>query len=281
MSAQEEVPLSVVCELAHGVAQDIADEVGVDLLHLKGAALDPRLSWPGRTFSDADVLVRPDHIARWLRALTARGWQVETSFEHGSPFAHAATMQHPLWGYLDVHRSWPGLDLSPAEAFDRLWSTRTSIALAALPCAVPQLVDQAVVQCLHAARSGHPMPSSLPAVQACWSQHDLRARVEARVEALRADVGYAVLTGTLDAYASHPDHALWVAISQPQGRVAEWVARVRRERSPVAAARMLGRAFLVNVEHLEVVLGHPPTRVDVAREFARRLRQAAVEVIRR
>lgn len=277
-----EVPLTVVCEFAHGAAQDAADALRIDLLHVKGAALDPRLSWPTRTFSDADVLVRPAQVERWLEALAARGWEVETSFVAGSPFAHASTMVHPTWGYLDVHRWWPGLDLPPDEAFDALWEHRRVDSIAGLRCAVPQLVDQAVIQCLHLARSGQPDLHHHPALQACWSSEDpsLRARIDRRVLELRAEVAYSVLDGTLEHHAGHPDQPLWRAISRDEGRVAEWLARARRERTVTGTLRVLLRAFLVNREHLTAERGRPATRLEVAREFASRLVRGVREMRR-
>ena len=56
------VPLEVRIGFAHASVQWIADRCGADLLHVKGAALDPTLV-PDRGFSDADVLVRPAHVA--------------------------------------------------------------------------------------------------------------------------------------------------------------------------------------------------------------------------
>ncbi|WP_018154912.1 nucleotidyltransferase family protein [Demetria terragena] len=267
------VPLAVVCEMAHGVAQDLADQAGVELLHIKGATLDPELHWQYRAFSDADVLVRPRHVDIFLTTLREHGWQVETSFANGSPFEHATTLIHPVWGYLDVHRWWPGFGLPPQEAFDLMWRQRTTRGLAAVPCAVPDVVDQALIQCLHVARSGWPDPATHPAVLACWTARggELRELIEDRVERLQAHVAYAVLTDDLAAFRGDPDQPLWVAISERKGRVAEWAARARRERTLRGALKVAGRALRVNVEHLDTVRGRPSTRGEVAREFARRL----------
>lgn len=277
------VPLPVVCEFAHAVLQDVADDVAADVLHIKGAALDPSLRHPQRPFSDADVLVRPEHVAAVLEACARRGWRTETSFGSGSPFEHAATLRHPDWGYLDVHRWWPGLGVSPERAFSLLWEERGRRDLAGVACAVPDVVDQALVQCLHVARSGTPSPADHPDVRAVWEapHPQLPERLRARVQELDAVVAFAVVEGDLDRYAGRREYRLWRAIAQDEGRVAEWVGRVRAQRTAQGAWRVARRALLVNTEHLRAVRSGPVRRRDVVREFVRRLAGGAGELVRR
>ena len=68
------VPFSVRVMLGHAAVQRVADLHAVDILHLKGFALDDTVSWEGRVGSDVDVLVRPDQVGRLLGALSASGW---------------------------------------------------------------------------------------------------------------------------------------------------------------------------------------------------------------
>ena len=74
---QEQVDRQVLVTLTHGYVQLLADECGVDLLHLKGRAVDEQL-WqrsasgePGPRYSlDVDVRVRPAHVDRFVRSPT-------------------------------------------------------------------------------------------------------------------------------------------------------------------------------------------------------------------
>ncbi|MBK9697990.1 MAG: nucleotidyltransferase family protein [Propionibacteriaceae bacterium] len=161
------VPLSVRVMLGHAAVQRVADLHAVDILHLKGFALDDTVSWAGRVGSDVDVLVRPDHVGRFLDALSASGWNLSIGFEAGSPFGHAATLLHDVWGYVDVHRLYPGITMSPAAAFDILWGERGESEIAGARCPVPSLAGQAVILVLHAARS-EDKARGLRDVDAAW-----------------------------------------------------------------------------------------------------------------
>ena len=121
---------------AHAVAQSLADDHGLDVLHIKGPAVDERLaaitpdSWEEdqrsavgkRRSTDADVLVRPEQTKRLIDVMVDHGWELRYGFNDGSPFAHAATLEHSLFGYVDLHRRFPGLEVPPQVAFERLWS---------------------------------------------------------------------------------------------------------------------------------------------------------------
>jgi len=78
------IPLLQRTRLAHATLQAIADECGANILHIKGPAVDVALLPPKddapanataeeraipRLSQDADVLVRPAHIKRFLAAL--------------------------------------------------------------------------------------------------------------------------------------------------------------------------------------------------------------------
>ena len=103
-----DVPLSVRLRFGHAAVQHLADSLGVDLLHIKGAAVDPSLRPNGYAGTDVDVMVRPDQFSELDPALRAHGWRLYTTFTSGSPFGHAQTYTHDAWGYIDVHRFFPG-----------------------------------------------------------------------------------------------------------------------------------------------------------------------------
>lgn len=260
--------------LGHAAVQRVADLHGVDILHLKGFALDDTVSWEGRVGSDVDVLVRPDQVGRFLVALTASGWNTLIGFEAGSPFGHAATLLHDVWGYVDVHRHYPGITVPPATAFDELWSEHGEADIAGARCQVPSLAAQAIVLLLHAARSEDKSRGQRD-IDAAWGRASDQQRedVTALVGRLGAEVALAAAIGDLDAFQGRPDHDLWKVVSQGGTRIEEWWARIKAAPSFGAALRLVLRAPLVNVEHLTMVRGRPPTRWEVVQEFfARPLR---------
>jgi hypothetical protein len=270
------VPLSVRVRFAHAVVQRIADADGLDVLHIKGEAIDPSLAAPNRQGTDADVLVRPSHIPRLLDALQAHGWDVYSTFETGSPFGHAVTLQHGLWGHADVHRHFPGATVDPERAFDLLWRDRSTVLLAGVRCAVPSLVGQVAILVLNAARSGRG-PSDL---KAAWepATPQRRADVRALVAALGAEVGFAAATGDLDRYRDRPDYDLWRVTPRGGTRLEEWRARIKAAPDRRAAIRIALRAPLVNVDQLSHQLGRQPTRRDLVRASLDRARQGAREL---
>lgn len=154
------LPFGVLVDFTHADVQAIAADHGVDLLHIKGHALDPTLRrpWPDastgeiRTSIDADVLVRPSHVSRFAAALVAHGWRRLFDFADGSAFEHAATWSLDRLASLDVHRYFPGIEIDPEQAFDILWSARGSIQIAGITCPVPDLSAQRLIVVIHAAR---------------------------------------------------------------------------------------------------------------------------------
>ena len=76
------IPLSVRLRFGNAAVQVLADEIGVDLLHIKGATVDPSLRPVERTGTDVDVIVRPAQVAHCANATgpsTARSSTVRRS----------------------------------------------------------------------------------------------------------------------------------------------------------------------------------------------------------
>lgn len=273
------LPIRVRVALAHAALQVMADETGLEVLHIKGIAVDPALRSDRQSGTDADLLVRPQHVEPLVETMTARGWHRLTSFESGSPFGHAATFQHPFWGHADLHRSFPGLSADPDDAFDRLWASRGTRELAGVPCPVPGAVGQSVILVLNAARGGGLNARRLD-VDAVWGQATIERRreIQALVADLGAETAFAAATGDLERFRGAPDYDLWRIARDGGTRLEEWVARIKaaprlRDRLHVAM-----RAPLVNTDHLGVRLGHTPSRTETLREFvARPLRGLAEE----
>jgi hypothetical protein len=273
--SQVSVPLPVRLRFGHAAVQYLADEIGVDLLHIKGAAVDPSLR-PSQSGSDVDVMVRPSHVDRFDRALRSHGWTLYTTFAYGSPFGHAQTYLHESWGYLDIHRFFPGVRVSPVRAFDRLWTDRHTTEIATVGCPVPSVPAQALLLILNAARS---RGSNHPDVAVAWrdASEVRRIEIEALVADLDAPVAFAAAVGGLEQYRQERDYGLWKVISQGGSRSEEWWARVRAAPSVSHAARVVIRAPLVNVDHLAHRLGHRPTPFEIVAEFFARPARAVGE----
>lgn len=260
------VPLSVRLRLGHAAIQYLADSVGVDVLHIKGAAVDPELRPGGYTGSDVDVMVRPSQVANLDAALRSHGWRLYTTFTSGSPFGHAQTYLHDAWGYVDIHRAFPGIGIAPDAAFERLWDSRQPADIAGARCAVPDLVGQSLLLVLNAARSRAPMRHDLAAV---WTSADdeRRAALRSLAAELHAEVAFAAATGELERYRHAREYRLWKVVSSGGSRSEEWWARVRAAPDLAGALRVVARAPLVNVDHLAARLGRRPTGWEIVVEF--------------
>ena len=269
------VPLSVRLRFGHAAVQHLADSIGADLLHIKGVAVDPSLRPMSRRGSDVDVLVRPEHVAGLDGALRRHGWALYSTFDYGSPFGHAQTYLHDSWGYLDIHRSFPGIRTNPAQAFERMWADRATLTIADVGCFVPSVPAQAVLLILNAARSR----ANRQDVVMAWSSADdeQRRQVEVVVADLDAHVAFAAAVGGLERHRGERDYRLWKVVSEGGSRSEEWWARVRAAPSVSAALHVIARAPLVNVDHLAHRLGRRPTGLEIVAEFFARPARAIGE----
>jgi hypothetical protein len=274
--SQVSVPLPVRLRFGHAAIQYLADEVGADLLHIKGAAVDPSLRPGGYPGSDVDVLVRPDHVGRLDTAMRRHGWRLYSTFEYGSPFGHAQTYLHDAWGHIDVHRFFPGIRLEPRRAFEQFWSERHEIEIAGIGCQVPSVPAQAVLLILNAARS---TGRGQPDVATAWREagDERRAQIRRLVVVLDASVAFAAATGGLEAYRHERDYRLWKITTEGGSRSAEWWARVRAAPDLRSALRVVAQAPRVNIDHLSHSLGRAPTRREIVAEFFRRPAKAIRE----
>lgn len=276
-------PSWVRLSLAHAAVQVLADEHGLDVLHVKGLALDPSLVWRGRASTDVDVLVRPTHVPRLLELLAAHGWRVITSFESASAFEHSVTLWHDQWEHLDLHRAFPGVDRDPARSFDLLWRGRHDRVIAGVRCPVPSVPAQGLLLLLHAARAAG-NPRARQDVEHVWDAAPLivREQIEREVERLGAQVAFSVIRGDLERHRDQPEYALWKVWSTGGTRLDEWRARFAAAPTIRGKLRVAGRSVLVNVEHLRLVRGRAVTRREIIVEFfARPLRGIREELRRR
>lgn len=269
-----QVPLHARIRIGHAVLQVLADDAGIDVLHIKGYAVQPGLYRAGRSSTDVDLLVRPAHATRLLDVIAQHGWRRVTSFRSGSIFEHAAVAWHDTWGYADVHRVMPGVGLDGAAAFERLWATSEFAQIAGVPCRVPSPRHQAMVVVLHDARTPSRAVSADVRHVREHVDDDERAALRAEARAFDAELAWAAATDTLDAFRGHPQYPLWAAVRSGAGRVELLRARVRSARGPLAKAGIVAGAAWPNRDHLRMSLGREPTAADIAGDLRERMRDA-------
>ncbi|MGA4670190.1 nucleotidyltransferase family protein [Propionibacteriaceae bacterium Y1923] len=279
------VPVHLLTHLMHAFLQRVADDHGIDILHIKGPAVHPDL-WhhdeagpvPRRS-TDADVLVRPVDAERFLAHLVAAGCEQRSRFTTGSPFEHAANIWSDHLGHADIHLFMPGIEADPELAFASLWERRDHERIAHQGCATPSVDDQRLVLLLHAGRSGGVNNADKRRV---WDEADdvVRERVRRRAAELDATVGLAAALGELDQYRDHPSYRLWQQFSTPGShtRTDEWVARWEAARTPRQKLSVLVRATRVNTDRMRLDLGREPTRAEVRAATRERYRLALAEV---
>ena len=273
-------PRSVSIRFSHASLQVLAEDHEVDLLHIKGPAIDDSLGGATRSSMDADVLVRPVHVDRLIEVMHDHGWSTQYEFEDGSAFEHAATLVHPFLASVDVHRRFPGMDRDAAAAFERLWADRHSSDIAGLACPVPSLDAQRLILILHAARGGW---LTHPDIQRSWGAATAGEREG--VIRLAGDIGAGVAlaagTGRLDAFVGQPGYELWRVLSTGEpSSVRVWLARVKAEPTVAGALRAAVHLIVPNPRRMRTALGRRPTSMDMARAYVRRARWGSGELVR-
>ena len=277
VDGQVAIPLTARLALGRAAVQVLARDAGAEILHIKGNAVDPSLRAVARSGTDVDMMARPSHVTELDRTLRQHGWVVYSSFAYGSPFEHAQTYWHDTWGYLDLHRWFPGIRLEPEAAFEALWRDRTTMEVGGVTCEVPDVAGQAVILILNTARSGGIAGSELEQAWRDWSP-EFRARVRRLVGVLDAPTAFAAAFGRLSDAAQERDYPLWRVVSLGGSRIDEWRARVAAARTPMDALKIILRAPRVNTEQLRHDLGHPPSSREIASALAGRVAQAAREL---
>jgi len=277
------VPREVLVAFTHAEVEAIAQEHGIDLLHIKGAALDAELRRPMseesgglRTSVDADILVRPTHLALLDRALRAHGWTRLYDFADGSTFEHAATWVTEGLSSLDVHRHFPGIEIDRERAFDLLWANRKDSPVAGVRCSVPDLADQRLIVIIHAARGRSRRDDEDRARAWTTVTEEERDAIEARADELGARVALRAGTGRIETVRGARTYPLWKQLVDSDGsRLSLWWSRVSSAPTLPAAIRTGVRMVLPNTRRMETALGRPPTKGEVARAYGRQARYGA------
>ncbi|MDO5645899.1 MAG: nucleotidyltransferase family protein [Dermabacter sp.] len=269
-------PMATRLRITHALLETLGREAGIRVLHIKGVTLDADLAKNRHASTDCDVLVPPTDAERYCDALATHGWDLRTRFEHGSVFGHAATMYHPVWGTVDVHRSFPGLDTDADATFEAWWQDGREIELGGARLRVPSALDQRVLLLMHAARSPNALTSHDFRVTWEDASADERRALEARAVALGAITPLMILTDTgdgerIDRVRGEPTFHLWDAISRGANPTELWNAQIQDAHSWTQKIGIMWKAAHVNRDHLAIQLGHAPTRAEIAREWVHRL----------
>lgn len=274
-----QIPLDVRLRFSRAAVEVIARGAGVRLLHIKGDTIDASIRAQRRVGSDVDVLVHPAMAGTMHERLVEHGWSVYSTFLDGSPFGHAQTYHHPDWGFLDLHRRFPGIRIGEKTAFELLWTGHGRYDAAGVSCAVPSVDWQAVLFMLNAARGRDRRRAEARDFWQAQPDDERRRRLEL-VRSLRAEVAFDVTMGELERHRSSREYLLWRSISRRGDRSAEWWGRIIAARTPLEAVRTSLRAPFPNRSKLAHELGREPTLRDIAAATKRRLQTGVRELLR-
>ncbi|WP_374929100.1 hypothetical protein [Kytococcus sedentarius] len=104
--------------LACAACQEVARGARVDALFVKGVAAQRQFPLRTRAGSDVDVLVRPEHVSRYVDALQQAGWVLRRDSNALDLSNHAVVLEHPTFACtVDVHRNFPGFDAAAGDVF--------------------------------------------------------------------------------------------------------------------------------------------------------------------
>lgn len=156
-TAQTDITLDEAVPLAHCLVDRVAADLGVRVLFIKGPLAAEQSLRPSRISLDVDVMVDPERRPELAAALIDLGWVDEHPYRSPTVLPqHSLTHRHPSWPCeLDLHDRFPGLFADQQAVFERLWTRRTTGALAGhdLPC--PDLLGHALILALHSLRDPH------------------------------------------------------------------------------------------------------------------------------
>jgi hypothetical protein len=141
--------------LLPAVAAEVARDLGVRFLLIKGAVPAMHGLRTPRRSADVDVLIDPLGYGRFTERLGDLGWFEPTA---GMPSLVSApparSFRHYLWPVeLDIHRSFPGFLADPVLAFEALWQDRSPVICGDLPVDGVGWAGSVLIGALHALRT--------------------------------------------------------------------------------------------------------------------------------
>lgn len=261
-----DVPLALRIRLSHAYFQYLADRHGIDILHVKGYAFAQEVYRAGRSSSDVDLLVRPEHIQKLIEVAQQDGWEILARFETGSIFEHAMTLYHGTWGLVDIHRYFPGIGDSQGSAFEALWQQRRTRLIAHFPCVLPSLIDSRIFVVVHGARSDSRYNADIGFLKQTLSADDWED-MRRRLPEIGAEIAFAAAFHELDTFKSHPDYLLWKSVSEETSAFIRWKARFQHAQGVQGKIKVLRSILFVNRDHLAMELGHTPSKQEIRQKF--------------
>ena len=147
------LPQEISLELLLGRVQQVAEDVGVRVLAIKGP-LAARQQLRSRALaSDVDVLVDRGGRDALSGGLARLGWLSRPEDPRDDVFPkYSVSLYHPQWPLdVDLHESFPGMEA--ADAFDALWAERVELDCAGHPVATPGPAGTTVVLALNSLRA--------------------------------------------------------------------------------------------------------------------------------
>jgi hypothetical protein len=117
---------AIAIPLLHALVADVADDIGVRYLTIKGVGSQLSGLRQARVPSDVDVLLSPSDEGRFRAELRSRGWIERPADPDTVIFPrHSTSLFHWSWPCdIDVHFRFPGLEQEPETAFEVLWRKR-------------------------------------------------------------------------------------------------------------------------------------------------------------
>lgn len=210
-AAQSHVTLAESVQLVSALVTHIAKISAVDILVIKGPCADRALGMQ-RTWTDVDVLVRPDHSRRFLGALRKHGFVADVPDPALAP-GHSVNCVPTHWGAsVDVHLYYPGIRAPKALAFELLFKESISVSVGGYQCPTVSRIDHAILVALHSARSKIGSPKWLEADTAigCLTSAELES-MRQRMSILGA-TEVALLRWPVEGHiVPQSTHALWEA----------------------------------------------------------------------
>jgi len=101
---------------------------------------------------DVDLWVEPGRQHKLAESLRPWGWAI-VPFDFAEEMYHSMTLEPDDWGCeIDVHYRFPGVGVTPADAFRALIEERGHATFAGVSCAVPSVGASAVIYALHCLR---------------------------------------------------------------------------------------------------------------------------------
>ena len=255
--APSDVRAAEYLTLACAACQEVARRSEVDALFVKGVVAQRQFPTRARAGSDVDVLVRPDHLDRFVGALQSAGWVLMRESNELDLSNHAVVLEHAVFACtVDVHRNFPGFEAPAGEVFEAMWAGREAVEVAGRPVEVPSPVHHGMLLIVNAARS-----EGSQEARTVWESWSPSERDQARqgMAAFKGDS--AAATQLPQEFQGGGTSRYWQVVADRPTGTAMWLARLWDTPGWGARLRLVGHAAL------------PPARWGEPDSLAHRLRR--------